>query len=306
MWIGNKSVGRALLFFLVPLLSFSCHSFRPDRQEGNLPIIPSYIHDPREQLDYYVTHYWDYIDLKDSVSSYKGGQFDTLLWDYLSLLGHVDNPTKDQIIYPLERLEGGRLIKALLYYKKHLYEEPISAKGEYLYREVALWASHSPKVPIEYQTESKELADLLQRNCVGHQASDFVYANDSATFTLFPIRESYRLLVFTRGQDSTYVDVERYIQREPIYARMAKRGQLSVQVVQVQHESEHLKHFLATDTLRPKWLERTIDPRDSIVQYRLYDLKEKLTLYLITKQGKVALKAPKLEQLTQYLERNEK
>lgn len=298
-------MSRFRLYFVgVPIACLSlcmasCTAFSRGQGDERGVRIPSYIHEPHQQLQYYINHYWSSIPISDSLWLSKSESLESYFIDYLALLANLDKPQAGLITSQLNSLDGEKLLTALGYYRRHLYELDSPLHNEELYRAVLLWAIKSPKVPSEHQEVARELLKVLERNRVGKVATDFVYETDSTTHRLHPIAEPYRLLIFHTADCPSCRELYDYMERTPIFERLREQGRLRIQIIYVQHGGD--RTILKADTLLPKWVERTIDPSDSIVSHQLYDLRSSPTLYLLSRGGKVVLKDPKLEELSKYL-----
>lgn len=297
---------RGLLFGgLVLMLLGSCNAFRQEAMSRrNQNLAPAYITDPEEQLDYTLRHYWEGVNLKDSIWRERPEDLEAKFVDYFALLSHQEPISIDLALAPLQRLDGALLLDALTIYRRWYYEGDSPFADDEVFRYVVLWAITSPKVPREHQEAARELLKGLNRNRVGKEATNFTYANDTTTVQLFPIREPYRLLVFGTPECNSCREVQLYIARQGIYKRLVEAGKLRVQTVYLQHGGR--RDILRPDTLLPEWIERSYDPSDSIIGHRLYDIKSSPTLYLLGEGNKVLLRDPKPEKLTKYLQDNEK
>lgn len=295
----------SLVWILIACWGCSARSGLRQDQAQSVPTIPSHIHNAQEQLKYLVEHYWDNIDLRDSTWLQRRGELENLFVDYFSLLYDYPKPQAKHYLKPLEALEGDLLYDALRYYREAYYEADSPLVSDDIYRHILLWAIQSPKVAHEHQLVAKELLRGIHRNRVGSKASNVVYDNDSVKgLSLLPITERYRLLIFGTPHCPSCRMMEQYIQSEAVYKRLVEKKQLRILTLYIQHGGD--RSALAPDSLRPKWLERGIDPKDSVMQHGVYHIKASPSIYLIGKDGKVLLREPKPEQLTQYLENNEK
>lgn len=298
----NKYFRVAGISFLgVSSLLFSACVSRNHREQQKASVsIPGYIVEPKEQLEYVVRHYWDSIDLSDSLWLEQPEAFEAKFVDYFSLLSDLPKISHRLLLTPLERLDGAMLLEALSYYRRYYYEPDSPLADDELYRYVVVWAIQSPKVPKAHQDVARELLKGLQRNRVGHKATDFVYANDSTSLRLLPLRQELLLLIFGTSKCHACEAIHNYVRQNPVYSRLALGGKLRVLTVYVQSSGEE-KNIFATDSLRPEWHSLGLDVRDSIINNRLYDIKGSPTIYLLGKGGKVLLRDPKPSKLTEYL-----
>lgn len=298
-----SKVYLSLLCFFV-LLSCACTSRGRVGRMGTKSSIPGYITEPRQQLEYLVEHYWDAIDLRDSTWLTRRAELEARFVDYFSLYSDLEPQPIRLLIAPLERTSDALLNEVLSYYYRYYYTSESPLADDELYRYVLVWAIKSPRVAREHQDVARELLVGLQRNRVGHVATDFVYATDTTEHRLLPVQEELLLLLFGTSQCPSCKAMERYVANTPVYQRLATSGRMRVLTVYLQSEGD--KSIFAPDSLRPEWMERGLDKGDSIIGHRLYDIKSSPTVYLLGRGDTVLLRDPKPDKLTEYLTHYEK
>lgn len=296
--------GFASLISVFALSSCSLEGIRRELQSQDIHHVPSYMIEPREQLNYLVEHYWDKVNLKDTAWLSRRTELERQFMDYFALLDSRGAISQTNMLRPLEKMQGEMLTEALGYYRRAYYDLNSPYCNDELYRYVVIWAIHSPRVPREQQIAIRQSLKGLEYNRVGKPAKDIVYTNDSTTVRLLPIKQKYLLLSLTRPGDSTAVERHEYLKKREVYTRMTKARQLRVLNLYVGYQGD--KSVLKPDSLLPTFVEKGIDTKDSIIQHSLYDLRRNPSLYLLGKDGKVLLRNPELDELSRYLETNEK
>lgn len=296
--------GFALLTGAITLPSCSLDELRPRVDSQDIHHVPSYMYDPRQQLDYLVEHYWDKVNLKDSVWLSRLPELERQFMDYFALLDSRGGISQTNMLRPLEGMQGRLLTEALDYYRRAYYDLNSPYCNDELYRYVVIWAISSPRVPREQQIAIKQSLRGLEYNRVGKPAKDIVYANDSTTAKLLPIKQKYLLLSLIRPSDTTAVKRYELLKKREVYTRMTKAKSLRVLDLYVGYGGD--KSVLKPDSLLPTFVERGVDAGDSIIKHSLYDLRRNPSIYLLGKDGKVLLRNPKLDELSRYLEINEK
>lgn len=292
-----------LLCFLM-LLGSACVSRNRVDLVANSTSIPGYITEPQRQLEYLVEHYWDTINLGDSTWLTRRAELEARFVDYFSLYSDLEKRPVRLLLAPLERSGDALLNEVLSYYYRYYYDSESPLVDDELYRYVLVWAIKSPRVAREHQDVARELLVGLQRNRVGHPATDFVYATDSAERRLLPVREELLLLIFGTSQCTSCKAMEHYVANTPVYQRLATSKRLRVLMVYLQSEGD--RSIFAPDSLRPEWMERGLDRSDTIIGRRLYDIKSSPTIYLLGRGDTVLLRDPKPDRLTEYLIHYEK
>lgn len=75
--------GFASLISAFALSSCSLEGIRRELQSQDIHHVPSYMIEPREQLNYLVEHYWDKVNLKDTAWLSRRTELERQFMDYL-------------------------------------------------------------------------------------------------------------------------------------------------------------------------------------------------------------------------------
>lgn len=260
-------------------------------------IIPSYIYDPKERLQYLITHYWDSVDFADSLWVRDREELKYKFDDYFHLLSSGSNIQRQQLLSPLASLDGKLLEDVLGYYRDYYQSPPITAEKDAYYSHVLLWSIRSPKVSLNLQQEAKVVLRRILKNRVGVLATNFEYRVDSLNVQLNSgWKPKYRLLLLSPSGGEDLSVVYNYLFTEPIYKSLTDKKSLRTTIICLGES------IMQSDSLCPPWVEKGGDVRDTIRRYGLYDVGDKTSVYLLDRDMRVLLKNPQWKELTKYLE----
>ncbi|MDO4691505.1 MAG: DUF5106 domain-containing protein [Porphyromonadaceae bacterium] len=263
------------------------------------PTPPLHLQTPEERAEYVLNHFWDKMDFADT-ALIKHPAMEFAFADYCGLLTSFPaDRVEEALLRPLDRSEGSMLIFALSMYRMMLYEANSPIMSEAHYRTILKWAIRSPKVEAAYQEQARLVLELIDKNSVGSQATDFIYTTVEQTQRHLKHQKATRtLLVFATPDCPTCSRTLEELQKTPIIAESINSGRLGVLVIYLQSTQEQ---FVQAASKLPNYYEVGYDAQDKVVSEQLYDIKASPTMYLLERGGKVLIKDATIERMAQYL-----
>ncbi len=288
---------------LLGLSSCSASTSSKQVSDGQAGVsVPAHLHDIDERRDYIVQHYWDTIDLRDSVLLQdNSGRLEALFIDYFGLISTMDDEALAKAaVAPLNEMQGESLLRVLRIYREYLFEPSSPLEDERAFRAVLEWAITSPRVDFAYQEQARELLRVINLNRVGTPATDFIYDTPEGTrHRLSTVLSPLTVVIFgTRGCPTCRMTLD-YIKGEPIYRQLAERDQLRLLYIYVQDDEALPLQPVDSTAL---WISTGRDHEGRIIHDQLYDIKASPTLYLLDRDKRVLMKSAQLPDLTHYLE----
>lgn len=279
---------------LAPLVR---HPEEPEPLERPTP--PLHLQRPEQKARYMLDHFWDKMDFADT-TLIRHPAMEFAFADYCGLLTSFSaDEVEGALLRPLEKSEGSMLLFVLSMYRTLLYEAASPIMSEAHYRTILKWAIRSPKVAAAYQEQARLILELLDKNSVGSQATDFIYTTTEGTQRHLKHQKAARtLLVFATPDCPTCSHWLEQLEQAPIIAESIGAGRLGVLVIYLQSSEEQ---FMQATSNLPSHYEAGYDAEDKIMSAQLYDIKASPTIYLLERGGKVLLKDATRERIIQYL-----
>lgn len=288
------------LLCAIATLANSC-SLDLEHKSGQVQI-PSYIHEPLQRLDYLVDHYWDEVDVRDSLWTHDSLALRHKYEDYFALLASYSGVRRHALLKPLDHVDGLLLEQVLDYYREYYSSEPTSSVKEMSLVYVLLWASNSPKVRAELQQEARASIRQLLKNQLGYTAEDISFQLDSLSTKLSRRpRMPYRLLVLDSRWGNEGDSLRQHLMTSPLIQTLVRHKTLGITYLYLGSQAPTIE-VLRQDSVTPRWIEQGVDLTDSVQRYQVYDVSRQPQLYLLRDSMKVVLKKATYDQLIKYLE----
>ncbi len=298
-------------FFLLIVGLFACSDSSTNKEQNSseekslfpraLPNVPSSITKADEQARYMLEHYWDKFDFSDEDLLDDREGFEECFANYFGLLSSLDfNLIKEATLFPLKNSLDSVLKEELYLYRKYFYEVNSPMSNNDIYELVLEWALSTPRTNETQKEEARLLLNLIRKNKIGSQATDFIYQTaDGSKHHLRNLLAPYSLLVFAKSDCATCEAFIEQLKGNDELRTELEKLKLDIVIIYLDREVE-------TDKLArlPKWLIAGFDCEGLVLQKQLYDIKETPTFYLLKRGGEVLLKETFPDEVLEYLQRN--
>ncbi len=307
--LGMKYISFFCLSFLLLLSSCSDSATNKNNRTSQekqiyprrLPNVPSSITKADDQALYMLKHYWDKFDFGDKELLRNREGFEECFANYFGLLSSLELPVvKDAVLYPLKNSLDSVLREELYLYRKYFYEAESPMNNNAIYELVLDWILSTPRTNEVQKEEARLLLDLITKNKVGTQATDFIYQkSDGSKHHLKNLLAPYSLLVFAKSDCTTCEAFIKQLRGNDELKAELEKLKLDIVIIYLDTELSPDKF----DSL-PEWVISGFDYEGVVLQKQLYDIKATPTFYLLKRGGEVLLKETFPDEVLEYLQRN--
>ncbi|GAP71984.1 DUF5106 domain-containing protein [Candidatus Symbiothrix dinenymphae] len=274
-----------------------------------LPAIPELLTEPRDRADYLVTHYWDNFDFSDTTCVHRPEITEQAFVDFIDVLPHAHRQATvlsiQYLMYKAEEEPTGTMLRYFLTTAKTYLHDPNSPMhNDELYIPVAQYilASRSPLLTIAEKEPAKYHLEMMLKNRVGEQATDFSYTLPSGqSGRLHRIASEYTLLLFYNPDCHACAEVISALESSDVLNNLQRNGRLKVLALYPDKDLEIWKQKLSD--MPKNWI-IAHDKNTTIENKHLYDLQAIPTIYLLSKNKTVILKDATAKQLIQFITQN--
>lgn len=266
-----------------------------------LPSIPTMLNTPELRASYLVKHYWDNIDFADKNYANHPDMIEQAWVNYIDILRLVPLKTAysaiQETFLKAEKAKANYLYLTQLA-DKYLHDPNSPMRNEELYIPI-LDAMISTSVLDDVEKiRPKARRELAQKNRVGTQALNFTYALASGKQgTLYGLSAPYLLLFINNPGCHACEETIEALKTAPAINNAILQKKLMLLSLYPDEELNEWKRHLPI--FSKKWI-NAYNPKQTIQEKNLYDLKAIPTLYLLDKNKKVLLKDATVAEIEQY------
>ncbi len=268
------------------------------------PKVPAVLTAAPEQAEWLVNHYWDAFDFKDTAlipdEEYMEQAFANFA-GVISMAGQYAQEPAPGIRANIAKAEAdtAMLRGFMKLYDKYFYDPNSPVRNEDVYIAYLQRIIGSKVLPdIEKERPRYRLATAL-KNRPGDPAADFAYIDGAGKQSRMSAVKSDLLLLYFHnpgcgGCRELIADVD----SSPLISEKIKSGKLKVLAMYVDEDLEDWRaHF---SDIPAGWINGA-DPKGTMRDADIYDLRAIPTIYLLDKEKKVVLKDTTFGELERYL-----
>ena len=253
-----------------------------------LPEIPSILRTPAQRADYLIAHYWDKLDLTDTVVCHNQVLMEQSFVNFLSILPYAssDSIVKDGFLLFLDKITADpylyRTMKSIA--EDYLYnpDSPMLSEEFYLLYLLALRDSNALSQTDIIRLDDR--IDMIGKNRKGTKAADFSFVTpDGMESSLYSTLTDGKdlMLIFFDPECENCERVMKQIQNDPKINNDIESGKLQILAVYSgENETSWKKKAV---TLPKSW---TIGINISEIEDKdLYFFPDMPTIYVLNNQG---------------------
>lgn len=274
----------------------------------SLPDIPLTIATAEARNSYLVMHYWDHFDFSDTSLISKPEITEQVFVDFIQLV----QQSKQSASGINAMLNASKQNKSFLIHmcdlsEKYLYDPNSPMRNEELYIPVLEYIIGTEMLSDEEKIRPKYQLEMLQKNRLGHIATDFSYMLSNGTRgNLSEIDAEYTILFFNDPDCHDCQRVKTYIEQSKVFSQIMipeenNRSEARMIVLGI-YPGVNEEGWKAT--AYPDVMLNAYDASLTIMNEELYDLKAFPSLYLLDKNKRVLLKDAQIEAIEKWIEKN--
>ena len=275
-----------LLLFAVVMLAPGCQSNKSSSSD----------------VDHALIRYWDDFDFTDTATVMNPEIGEQKLVDFIAEFPNVSDTVRTLAIHRMlyqaqeEPLSIGYVIKQFDHY---LYDPNSPMRNDLYYEPVLAFMADSADLMDYERTRYRNLLDLVRKNQVGHQASDFMFVSpNGGNANLYESEALFTLLFFYEpGCPSCETAIDQ-MGSSSIFQQLSANEKLEVLAIYPYGDLEIWREY--QDRIPAYWT-NGFDRRSQIITDGLYDIRATPTIYLLDENKKVLLKDTDLAQLARFL-----
>lgn len=283
------------------------NSARSDAPSFVPVVVPAMITDPQEQMVYLVNHFWDNYNFADTTLIRLPDITEQALSNYIDLMNYVPaNVQQPALAGMLKQAEADAVVYQYFtgQYEKYLYDPNSPFYNEALFSFVLEAMLESASLDDLQKYRPAYLLELISKNKVGEQATDFFYTDSkNKQNPLAAITADYTLLFFYNPDCDVCQNYKQSMQQSALLNNLLDSGKLAILAIYTDDDTEAWRAY-ATE-LPANWI-NGYDQQQIIKNDELYDLKAIPTLYLLDKEKKVILKDANLNQIDSFFKEQQK
>lgn len=287
---------QVLIFFSIFLLASSCArgaTSRAEHKEGDtieMPEIPSNLRQPAERADYLITHYWDNLDMNDTLQSHDRPLLEQSFVNFLSILPYASSEdiVKNGFSILLEKTSADSYVyKGIIdMTNQYLFEPDSPMYNEDIYLIYLNAWKDSKTVNETEKIRIEDRIDMVSKNRKGSPATDFSFKMpNGAVSTLYETLEPGKdlMLIFFDPDCENCEETMNFIQSNLEITNDIRAGRIKILAVYSGDNESAWRRKAAT--LPSSW---TVGINVSEIEdQELYYLPAMPTIYLIGSDGKV-------------------
>lgn len=258
------------------------------------PEIPTTLTDVPARLEYLLTHYWERLDLNDTLLLNNPEVTEQGFVNFIDLMRdeHLTAEMRREAWESLaallaEATEGRKRLDDLC--DDYLYNPNSPLYNESLYALYLEAMSGQAGVDEAVKERMRFRLELVRRNRPGEKAEDFAYYTpDGTRQTLHhtPVQGKHLLLLFYDPECSHCQEVMEVLQDSPRLNQLLRCGEATLLAIYTEGNEQAWRESLPL--LPRRWLKG--NDREAVKQQALYDLKAMPSLYLLNADKQVVLK----------------
>lgn len=298
-----KMLYNAKLYWIVAALLVGCSCGSPRNEATSVKASPK-----NEQLllnsipAKRLLAYWDDFNFKTGALSMNPENAEQSLVDFIALLPTVPDTIAGVGVHRMLKkasIDEKSFDFFIEKYAHYLYDPNSPMRNEDFYEHVLTYLIADKKVPEEERTRYTMLLELVRKNQVGSEATDFEYlGEDGESYTMQEGTKPYKMLVFYDPTCSHCEAIMQDLAKTPAVNNCIENGFLDIVSISLHPDKEVWESYQkrVPDNWTNGW-----DEKGRIINEGLYNIRAYPTIFLLNQSNMVLLKDAPLEVTLRYL-----
>lgn len=309
----NKILYTPFIVLMVTFLLFSCKerssSDSKIAMDNNTAVsqsfkmveIPSVITDNDLRVKFLLNHYWDNLDLKDTIANANPANIQEPFRAYLNVLASSDFKSATESIVNLARKVKVSHIKIVTcfmeIFEKSLYDPNSLYKSEEIYLAVVNEMQEGTNFPFELKEKLSFQSKNLNKNRINTKAANINFITPEGKLSsLYNVKSAYILLFFYEPDCHSCNLTADQMMRSPILLNALDK--IKVVAVYTGNSEELWKNY--NKNLSKEWVVG-FDKKQEVVNNSIYDIRSSPSIYLLDANKKILLKDVSFDIAAEYL-----
>lgn len=263
--------------------------------------IPSVITDNDLRVKFLLSHYWDNLDLKDTIANANPANIQEPFRAYLNVLASSDFKSATESIVNLARKVKGSHIKIVTcfmeIFEKSLYDPNSLYKSEEIYLAVVNEMQDGTNFPFELKEKLSFQSKNLNKNRINTKAANINFITPEGKLSsLYNVKSAYILLFFYQPDCHSCNLTADQMMRSPILLNSLDK--IKVVAVYTGNNEELWKDY--NKNLSKEWVVG-FDKKQEVVNNSIYDIRSSPSIYLLDASKTILLKDVSFDDAAGYL-----
>lgn len=301
MKLKNDFMKKIYSILTILIITCSCANGASNMDTGNdddtivaLPEIPSELTDPNDRAEYLIVHFWDNLDLSDTIKTHDEAFMERSLSTFLSILPYSQNESviKEGFRKMLDRTSEDPFVyqKITGASDSYLSDNDSPVKSEELYILYLQTLYDTTSLSEEAKARIADRLELISKNRVGEKAVDFTFTtpigNESTLYKTLDEGNAKLMLIFFDPQCDQCEEIISEIKKDEKLNEDINSGELKILAVYSGPNKD--AWIRKVSSLPSNWI-IGINPSE-IDEGELYYLPTMPTIYLLNNDGTVLVK----------------
>lgn len=275
------------------------------RKAFPLPEIPAMLMSEADKSAFLALHYFDRIDLKDTILIHPPDELEKGVANFIVLLPQQPKVVIDSAITALFRKASAEPKMYSFFWKtldRYLNDPNSPIRNEELYISVCQSIVKLPVIDEVIASNASFNLKQALKNRMGMKAADFQITLESGKqLQMNGLKGKYTLLFFYEPDCHTCIQAKAFMRQSGFLNNLLQNSIVTLVAFFPQDDKQLWLQRLPD--CAPNWI-NGYDPDGYFTEKQPYDLRAFPTFYLLDKEKKVLLKDVPIEAIMQYLEQN--
>ena len=263
--------------------------------------IPSVITDNDLRVKFLLNHYWDNLDLKDTIATANPANIQEPFRAYLNILASSDFKSATESIVNLAKKVKVSHIKIvtcfLEIFEKSLYDPNSLYKSEEIYLAVVNEMQEGTNFPFEIKEKLSFQSKNLNKNRINTKAANINYiTSEGKLSSLYDVKSAYILLFFYQPDCQSCNLTVQQMKSSPILLNSLDK--IKVVAVYTGNNEELWRSY--NKSMSKEWI-AGFDFKQEVVNNLIYDIRSSPSIYLLDTNKKILLKDVTFDIAAEYL-----
>ena len=264
--------------------------------------IPSVITDNDLRIKFLLNHFWDNLDLKDTIATANPANIQEPFRSYLNILASSDSKSATESIVNLAKKVKVSHIKIvacfLEIFEKSLYDPNSLYKNEEIYLAVVNEMKEGNNLPFELKEKLSFQSKNLNKNRINTKAANINFiTSEGKLSSLYNVKSTYILLFFYQPDcHSCNLTVEQ-MKSSPVLLNSLDK--IKIVAVYTGNNEELWRNY--NKSMSKEWIVG-FDFKQEVVNNSIYDIRSSPSIYLLDSSKKILLKDVTFDNVAEYLD----